>query len=164
VQTTKGEDADNRIGDQVKTVCVVRGNQLYKREDGGEGEGKASWGRRFHFPTHEAASEQGDPGNVGLVAERVWKSKRPLEMIALLHSSPLHAGCDQLPVSRISHVRLPTSTQMRAHPCTDTLVSRSAQLVVRSVHIPCSISSIWGHCHRERGGLTFIKLILIGSR
>ncbi len=39
VQTTKGEDADNRIGDQVKTVCVVRGNRLYRREDGGEGEG-----------------------------------------------------------------------------------------------------------------------------
>jgi len=46
----------------------------------------------------------GDPGNVGLVAERVRKSKRPLEMIALLHKSPLHAGCDQLPLSRISQV------------------------------------------------------------
>ena len=114
-------NADNRIGDQVKTVCVVRGNQLYKREDRGDGEGEVSWGRTFHFPTHEAASEQGDPGNVGLVAERVRKSKRPLEMIALLHKSPLHAGCDQLPLSRISQVEwkhsLRSITQINSDAC-----------------------------------------------
>lgn len=63
VQTTKGEAGDNRIGDQVRTVCVVNDEQRCKREDGGEEEGEGE-GRLLGMGL---GATKGDPRERGIL-------------------------------------------------------------------------------------------------